>query len=175
MCHDQQINSTGVDRLHSKVMSSSQNWRCLERLLVSCACWVVISAVPGWPLTAAEEEPSGEQEPVVGETDQYDPGLEPLVMMARNDLAERLAVGVESIEVVEARLVVWPDASMGCPDPEMAYIQVPQDGSVIRLQNHSEIFQYHTGGDRMPFFCPEPAPGLGSHEENGSESDQGTR
>jgi hypothetical protein len=79
--------------------------------------------------------------------------MEPLVRMAKEDLAQRLDIQVEDIQVLEARGVVWPDASMGCPQPGMAYIQVPQDGSLIRLSAGGQNYDYHSGGNRMPFLC----------------------
>ena len=105
------------------------------------------------------------------ESTRYDAGLEPLVAMAKEDLAERLEVGVEIIEVLEAELVVWPDASMGCPDPEMMYIQVLQDGSRIRLQVEEAVFEYHTGGERMPFLCEDPTAPVSPPQNSDAVSD----
>ena len=131
----------------------------------------MILTLPGCAAPAAEEARSGEDETKVEESVQYDPGLEPFVVMAKEDLAERLEVGVETIEVLEAELVVWPDASMGCPDPEMMYIQVPQDGSLIRLQIEDAVFEYHTGGNRPPFLCEEPSAPVSSAHDSGADSD----
>jgi len=108
---------------------------------------------------------------MVEESGEFDASLQPLVTMAKEDLAERLEVGVEAIQVLEAKLVVWPDASMGCPQPEMMYIQVPQDGCLIRLQVEEEVFEYHSGGHRMPFPCEEPAPPAAPPEDLDSETD----
>ena len=105
------------------------------------------------------------------ESTQYDAGLEPLVAMAKEDLAERQEVEVEVIEVLEAELVVWPDASMGCPDPDMMYIQVPQDGSRIRLQVEEAVFEYHAGGERMPFLCEDPAAPDSPPQQSDAASD----
>jgi hypothetical protein len=91
--------------------------------------------------------------------------------MAREDLAERLEIGVETIEVLGAELVVWPDASMGCPDPEMMYIQVLQDGSLIRLRVEDAVFEYHSGGDRTPFLCEEPSAPVSSPHESDADAD----
>ena len=49
------------------------------------------------------------------------------------------------IVLIEFRYVTWPDASMGCPQPDMVYIQIPMDGAMIRLQVDGKIYQYHTG------------------------------
>ena len=51
----------------------------------------------------------------------YNLAMEPLVQTAREDLAQRLGVPPGQIEVVEAQAVVWPDASLGCPQPGMAF------------------------------------------------------
>ena len=83
----------------------------------------------------------------------YDPALQPLVEQAMLDLALRLGVTMEQIEVIEVQAVVWPDASLGCPQPGMAYIQLPHDGTLIRLKVEGMVYEYHSGGDRDPFLC----------------------
>ena len=135
-----------------------------------CGCWAWVWVFLACASPSAEEVQSGAEEPQVEESVQYDAGLEPFVVMAKEDLAERLEVGVETIEVLEAELVVWPDASMGCPDPEMMYIQVPQDGSLIRLQVEDTVFEYHSGGDRPPFLCEEPSAPVGSAHDSDGDS-----
>jgi hypothetical protein len=83
----------------------------------------------------------------------YDPALQPLVEQALQDLALRLGVTIEQIEVLEAQAVVWPDASLGCPQPGMAYIQIPHDGTLIRLEVDGREYEYHSGGNHDPFLC----------------------
>ncbi len=136
--------------------------------LLLLSCWVLL--IPGLSCAAhaVEENP---EETMAEESIQFDPALEPLVTMAREDLAERLEITVEESEVLEAKLVVWPDASMGCPQPEMMYIQVPQDGCLIQLQVEEEVFEYHSGGHRMPFLCEEPAPRAAPAKDSDSDSD----
>lgn len=83
-----------------------------------------------------------------------DPGLAPLVDQAKGDLAGRLEVGADAIAVISAELVEWSDASLGCPQPGMAYAQVPTDGSLIVLSHGGAEYRYHTGGSvYMPFLC----------------------
>jgi hypothetical protein len=89
------------------------------------------------------------------EAASYDPALEPLVTKALEDLSGRLKVGVDEIIVVEAVLVVWPDASLGCPQPGMVYAQVPVDGTLIRLSVGGKVYEYHGGGWTDPFLCEE--------------------
>lgn len=88
-----------------------------------------------------------------------EPSAQPLVEQARSDLARRLSVPAERIEVVEVRSVVWPDGSLGCPQPGMRYIQVLTDGALILLRYEGRTYEYHSGGSRPPFLCEQASPG----------------
>jgi hypothetical protein len=101
-----------------------------------------------------EEEGSAMEVPPVPGT--VEPGMEGLIEMAKEDLAERLSMAAGEIEVLEAKGVVWPDASLGCPQPGMRYKQVPMDGALIRLLVEGKVYEYHSGGGRDPFLCEQP-------------------
>jgi len=93
------------------------------------------------------------------------------IEMAKQDLVGRLNINLDEIELIEFRNVVWPDADLGCPNPEVVHKQVQVEGYLIRLQVGKRIFQYHGGGhpDKQPFLCenpvvpedPLPPPGFG--------------
>lgn len=85
-----------------------------------------------------------------------DPGLRMLVTQAREDLAGRISISVDQIEVLEAAAVTWPDASLGCPQQGMRYRQVPTDGALIRLRAMERVYEYHRGGSRGLFLCEQP-------------------
>ena len=51
--------------------------------------------------------------------------------------------------------MVWPDASLGCPQPDMFYIQIPHDGLLIRLSVDGKVYAYHSGGGYDPFLCEQ--------------------
>ena len=88
-----------------------------------------------------------------------DAALRPVIDRAVNDLARRLAIDPAAITVVEARSVVWPDGSLGCPRPGMVYPQVQQDGALVRLRAEGREFAYHSGGSRPVFLCETPSGG----------------
>jgi hypothetical protein len=44
-----------------------------------------------------------------------------LVGPLRGNLALRLGIAPENIEVTVIEKTIWPDASLGCPDPEQMY------------------------------------------------------
>jgi hypothetical protein len=61
-------------------------------------------------------------------------GMQRLVDLAVSDLATKLKVDEETIEIVEAQFVTWRDSSAGCPQPGMQYLQVLTNGSRIVLR-----------------------------------------
>ena len=87
---------------------------------------------------------------------QVDPALKSFVDRAVADLARRREVDPAEIRVIEARAVVWPDGSLGCPRPGMQYTQALQEGVLIRLQLGGRTYAYHGGGSRMPELCDAP-------------------
>jgi hypothetical protein len=91
--------------------------------------------------------------PITTTPGPLDPAMASLVATARADLAKRRGVATDAIEVLEVRSVTWPDPSLGCPQPGMAYKQVPVDGVLIRLRVDGTIFNYHGGGGQVPFLC----------------------
>lgn len=95
---------------------------------------------------------------VVEETDmtQSIDASNSLVQQAMSDLAEQLGVPVDEVELIEAEAVVWPDGSLGCPQPGMMYTQVLQDGLRIVLRVAGQEYHYHSGETRGPFLCENP-------------------
>lgn len=82
-----------------------------------------------------------------------DPGLKPYIDIAVADLAQRLGIGADKIEVDSATLEQWPDSSLGCPEKGMQYAQVLTDGALIVLTSGAKTYKYHAGGSRPPFYC----------------------
>ncbi|MBI3176387.1 MAG: hypothetical protein HYZ35_00205 [Chloroflexi bacterium] len=82
-----------------------------------------------------------------------DPVKQQWVQLAVDDLAQRLAVDPAQIGFVDFRDITWPDSSLGCPQPGMAYAQVLTDGYLIQLSVGKRLFEYHGGGREPPFLC----------------------
>jgi hypothetical protein len=132
-------------------------------MLAACTPVSRPAAQPPLPtLTVVDDGSLVQEEHIVVEkpTERSQPML-PQVSEAIADLAGRLGVAPAQIEVVRVEAVVWPDGSLGCPQPGMLYPQVLQDGMRIRLAVAGVIYQYHSGERRAPFLCTnpsEPAP-----------------
>lgn len=77
-----------------------------------------------------------------------------VVAAAVDDLAGRLTVAPDSIAVLLAEVVTWPDNSIGCPLRDRQYFDDPVEGTRVHLVARGALYRYHTGGDRtQPFLC----------------------
>lgn len=65
-----------------------------------------------------------------------------LVAAARADLAGRLGVAEDEIEVASVERVEWRDGSLGCPQPGMMYPQVITPGYRIVLSAGGQEYDY---------------------------------
>ena len=84
--------------------------------------------------------------------------VEEYLALAKEDLAQRLNLPLEEIELLSFELKEWPDGSLGCPQPGLNYTQVPQDGYLIRLLANDKTYDYHGGVTRDPFLCLQSGP-----------------
>lgn len=89
-------------------------------------------------------------------TQSIDQGTEKLVSQAIEDLAQRLNVTPEQIEVVEIQTVTWPDASLGCPQSGMMYTQIVTQGYRIMLTVEDKTYEYHTDTQQQVIYCETP-------------------
>jgi hypothetical protein len=85
-------------------------------------------------------------------------GMQNLIDKAMADLAQRLAVSMNEIVLLEAESVTWPDGSLGCPQEGMLYAQVLTPGYLIRLQWGGQEFEYHASRGTTVIFCENPTP-----------------
>jgi hypothetical protein len=91
------------------------------------------------------------------------------VNQAIEDLAGRLDIPAEQIQLIDIASVVWSDGSIGCPQPGMFYTQALVEGLRIRLGVGERIYHYHSGRNQPPFLCEKPSnetgiPGLEVNE-----------
>lgn len=79
--------------------------------------------------------------------------MERIVAAARFELAARLDIGTDAIEVAEARPVTWRNGALGCPREGGMYTQALVEGTYVRLVVDGQNYPYHAGRDGKPFFC----------------------
>lgn len=87
-------------------------------------------------------------------TSEIEMNEETIVQAAIQDLAARLDVSEQDIEVTEVRDVQWPDGALGCPEEGKMYTQAVVDGTQVLLGVDERVYDYHAGADGVPFLCP---------------------
>jgi hypothetical protein len=113
-------------------------------LLVGCAQEPPARPASPPPATAVPGKPAA---PTTGPADSAD------VVKAKSDLAKRAGAAVADIKTRSVEAVNWPDASLGCPQPDMMYAQVVTPGQRIVLEAGGQTYEYHSGGANV-VFCP---------------------
>ena len=94
------------------------------------------------------------------------------VSAAIADLARHLQIEPESIELVEVRVVQWPDGSLGCPQEGESYTQAIVEGSQVILRvDGDRVYDYRADDMANVRLCPSderdggydfvPPPGFG--------------
>jgi hypothetical protein len=84
--------------------------------------------------------------------------LKDVVNQAISELAEKLNVPSDQIDLISAQAVVWSDSSLGCPQPDMNYLMVLTDGYRIVLAVDDEPYYYHANQRGYGIFCDNPSP-----------------
>jgi hypothetical protein len=84
-----------------------------------------------------------------------DEGEQRMVALAIEDLASRLEVDEDEISTVRVRAVEWRDGSLGCPKPNVHYIQRITPGFHIWLDARGDVYEYHTDDDSHVILCAE--------------------
>jgi hypothetical protein len=88
-----------------------------------------------------------------------DPQMERMIRLAKESLSGKFKISEDQIRLFEVKAVVWPDASLGCPQPEMMYAQVITPGYQIQLEAMGKSFSYHTDETGRVILCDASAPG----------------
>jgi hypothetical protein len=76
------------------------------------------------------------------------------IAFAKNDLAERMGIDLESVKLSSAEAVTWRSGALGCPEPGKMYTEALVPGSVIYLQADNMVYAYHAKFAGEPFYCP---------------------
>ena len=92
-------------------------------------------------------------------------GMKAMIEEAKTDLAQRLSISADDINLVEAKAVTWSDGSLGCPQPDMMYTQALVPGYLVILQFNERTYEYHGGRSGSLFFCENPVPPVRGTED----------
>ncbi|GAB4433816.1 MAG: hypothetical protein Kow00106_26690 [Anaerolineae bacterium] len=91
-----------------------------------------------------------------------DPIAEEMVALCRADAARRSGLNASAIRLASLVTVIWPDESIGCPQPGIQYGQRETPGFRVVLRAGDEALVYHTSARDVVLCPPDQAilPGL---------------
>lgn len=116
-----------------------------------------VEALPPQPPPVRLAEPL--LQPPVGVSEpEPQPAPDSNVDAAVADLAAWLEVEPATIAVVTVDEVTWRDSSLGCPEPDRAYLQVLTPGLRIILAANEATYEYHSGRGGRVILCANPQP-----------------
>lgn len=121
--------------------SASQLILCQDSLPVD-----LLKEQAGQPGDTAVTEPA--QLPAPGDT---------LLGLARAALAQELGLAEDAIALVSAEPAEWRDSSLGCPKPDMTYLQVITPGFRFVLSAQGQQYEYHTDMGQRVVRCDSAA------------------
>ncbi len=76
-----------------------------------------------------------------------------VIDLAKKDLAARLKINTEEIQIQSYKEVNWNDSSLGCAKPGMNYLQVITPGYEIILEANDQEYSYHTNTQTRVVLC----------------------
>jgi hypothetical protein len=85
-------------------------------------------------------------------------GAQEVVRLAKEDLAQRLKLAPDDIQLVSVEAVDWSDTSLGCPQPGMMYAQVITPGYRVVLEAEGKQYNYHTDEGQFVVLCEKGKP-----------------
>ncbi len=77
-----------------------------------------------------------------------------------DDMLARSGGDRSAVEVLKSEAVVWPDGSLGCPQPGMMYTQAIVSGYHLVLALGDETYDYRLSERGTVVLCQNPAPGV---------------
>ncbi len=78
---------------------------------------------------------------------------QPVVDLARQQLADSLSCDLQSVDIVSVEEMEWSDSSLGCPQPGMMYMQVITPGYRVTLEHNGQRYTFHTDRGRRAVHC----------------------
>jgi hypothetical protein len=112
------------------------------------------------PQIAPPEQPAISPSSTPGTSDIQEPDAKnttiaprEIIEKAKADLVKQFGMSADQVRVLEAMAVTWPDASLGCPQPDMAYAQVLSPGYWVLLEADGRQYPYHTDQDEQIILC----------------------
>ena len=121
-------------------------------LVVVAGCSAASSSPGEGSLAPSSDRPGASQPAASGTSGLPATITDPIIV----DVAGLAGVAIDGVTLVSAEAVTFPDGSLGCPEPGMAYSQVVTDGYKIVLTAGGKTFDYRGTGPGTFRRCTNP-------------------
>lgn len=120
--------------------------------------WIGAAATAMVMLTACQPvRPAPIAAPEIAATPALAPDAAAIGATSIDFVAATLGIAPDALRITAVEAVNWPDAALGCPQPEMIYAAVITPGYRVVLETTDARFVVHTdsrpGGEQI--ICPE--------------------
>lgn len=119
-------------------------------LLAACEAATPPTKSPDPPLQSRSASPPA----APAHSTQVKPDNKAVVDEVLADASRRTRRAVGELKVVSNESVTWPDGSLGCPEPGMAYTMALVPGYRIVIDADGERLVYHTSRRGYFVLCP---------------------
>jgi len=82
-----------------------------------------------------------------------DPQAQKMVQLAKESLARKFKVSEDQIYLFSVEAMIWPDASLECPQAGIIYAQVLTPGYQILFEAKGGSYSYHTDDISRVILC----------------------
>ena len=139
------------------MLSGMRNKRSASRGLI--ASWAITAGALLLAACSAPAQVEGPDMPASGIQT-----LQAVVETVLTEASRQTGLDRESLEVLSAEAVTWPDGSLGCPKPGMMYTQALVPGYRVQIRAGERVLDYHASQRGYWILCPaqaseEPLPG----------------
>ena len=129
-------------------------------LLVACAPPVSPAAapattpLPATPTVMSSPTPEPTPSPTIVPADAS--LTSEATQTARQIAADELSVAPDQVKVLAITPMDWPDASLGCPQPDMMYAQVITPGYQAQVEVDGQTHDVHMDANGYGVICTTP-------------------
>jgi len=129
------------------MLSGMGKERSASRVLI--ASWAITAGVLLLTACSAPAQVEGPVMPARGIQT-----LQSVVETVLADASKQTGLDRESLEVLSAVSVTWPDGSLGCPKPGVMYTQALVPGYRVQIRAGERVLDYHASQRGYFVLCP---------------------
>lgn len=119
--------------------------------------WLLLALASLWLVACQPVRPTPAAAPEIVATPALAPEMAAIATASIDFAAATLGLAPDTLRVIAVEAVNWPDAALGCPQPDMIYAAVITPGYRVVLATADATLVVHTDSrlDGEKVICPE--------------------